>query len=165
MASGTLMPFQAINQELGGDFECLEASFESNPQNIHIAIGSGVGDVQLKFTRENVGNLLNIVDRNYPDNAMIKALGEMLSVLLATIPNGNKGVIVFFPSFVFLQSVVGFWKAKGSWTLILQGKTVFVDQEGSEWGNQQAIFTVYRGRMSEGYDFRDDLCRMAICKS
>jgi hypothetical protein len=56
-------------------------------------------------------------------------------------------------------------KAKGSWTLILQGKTVFVDQEGSAWGNQQAIFTVYRGRMLEGYDFRDDLCRMAICKS
>lgn len=111
--------------------------------------------------------------------AMVDALGSSLVHFVATIPDG---VVVFFPSYAYLDQVVLQWEKKKSedalsiWSLLSLQKPVFretkdtwraddVFQEYTQAidSNRGALLlSVIGGKMSEGINFSDQLGRGVI---
>ncbi len=167
LASGTLTPFHSMKLELGGIFETLQTTHQVDPDSVYIGICSQMDNVLLTFTHFNLFGLLNVGAHNsiaIPENPIVNGLGKALQSLYSTLVNGQEGILNFFPSFVMLNGCIRYWSRIGVMSRIMGGKTYWVDDGITGWNGQQVMLTVYRGRMSEGFDFRDDLCRMVICK-
>lgn len=134
---------------------------------ITLPVAKGPGNVELEFTYEK---------RNTP--VMIQTLGQCLIELSSVIPDG---LVVFFPSYVYLDQVVARWQAKpvrtvkNIWDQLTGQKPIFRESKsGKPTGvddvlNQysQAIATgkgglllaVIGGKLSEGINFSDALGR------
>ena len=115
--------------------------------------------------------------RNSP--TMIDALGHCLSELCASIPGG---VVVFFPSYRYMDEVILRWKggktaADGTlWNHIAKRKPVFQELKdvsgvqdvlheystSIEKGNGGLLLSVIGGKMSEGINFSDQLGRGVV---
>ena len=134
---------------------------------IALQIAKGPGDQEFDFTYEK---------RN--TSSMIEALGHFLIQLCSTVPDG---LVVFFPSYAYLDQVAVGWqiKPKGPqksiWDHLLSKKTIFCDSKttsADEVLNQysQAIscgqggllFSVIGGKLSEGINFSDSLGRGVV---
>jgi len=111
---------------------------------------------------------------------MIDALGNCLSDLCASIPDG---VVVFFPSYRYMDEVILRWKrdhsaATGgtSWSQIAKQKPIFQEFKDSpgdenilheysssiEEGKGGLLLSVIGGKMSEGINFSDQLGRGVV---
>lgn len=111
--------------------------------------------------------------------AMIDVLGQSLLKISATIPDG---VVVFFPSYSYLNQVVLRWQKGGSrtassiWDRLSSQKNIFqeckdavgVDDVLGEYtkaishGKGGLLLSVIGGKMSEGINFSDKLGRGVI---
>lgn len=114
-------------------------------------------------------------ERNSVD--MIKALGMTIVQLMYKIPHG---MVVFFPSYAYMDSVVKIWQSAGIYDTINRYKKVFTEPSGSvdevltEFGSHiqeckdtktpggAMLFSVVGGKMSEGINFSDDLARGVV---
>lgn len=109
---------------------------------------------------------------------MIKSLGQAISDLMVNIPHG---MVVFFPSYAYMNSVINIWKKTGIFSKIDGYKKVFteptdvsVDEVLVQFGNHiqeckdtqvgggAILFSVVGGKMSEGINFSDDLARGVV---
>ncbi|CAJ1358568.1 unnamed protein product [Effrenium voratum] len=104
----------------------------------------------------------------------VQELGESILKLVQPIPGG---VLVFLPSYQSLELCAALWRRAGLLARLAEVKTVILEPRGG--GQLQAAcasfvasvrngpgalcLAVYRGKMSEGLDFADDLCRAVIC--
>lgn len=115
--------------------------------------------------------------RNLP--VVIDALGQSLIRISGTVPDG---MVVFFPSYSYLDEVVRQWQkeafrgAKRVWDLLSLHKPVFQeikDAAGVESllrdytqsidnGKGGLLFSVVGGKMSEGINFADKLGRAVV---
>lgn len=131
-------------------------------------VAKGWDGIEFDFTYEK---------RNSPTT--IDALGQSLSDLCASIPDG---VVVFFPSYRYLDDVVARWKggkAAGNltvWEQITKQKPVFQESKdvpGVENVLQDYSASIYQdkgglllsvvgGKMSEGINFSDRLGRAVV---
>ncbi len=89
---------------------------------------------------------------------------QLLLSLAQVVPDG---MIVFFPSYGFLETCVAAWHASGSLQALLQHKLVFVEtrdaretaialanfQQACDVGRGALLLCVARGKVSEGVDF------------
>ena len=111
--------------------------------------------------------------------AMIDVLGKTLSEMIRFIPDG---VVVFFPSYAYLDQVTKRWQhasvggVKNIWSQLLEQKCVFrefkekagVDDVLSEYskaidaGKGGLLLSVVGGKMSEGINFSDKLGRGVV---
>lgn len=111
--------------------------------------------------------------------SMIKTLGQTILDLMHSIPHG---MVVFFPSYAYMNSVVRIWKTAQMYDRMDQYKKVFTEPTGSSvdevltlfsnhiqackdktsGGGGAVLFSVVGGKMSEGINFSDDLARGVV---
>ena len=128
-----------------------------------LAPASGMDDVeQFDFT---------LAKRN--SKRLLDSLGHSIAAIAETVPDG---LVVFFPSYVYLDEVVASWKAGPLWSKIDGVKPVFqetkgvssVDQtlvaysEAIDSGRGGLLLAVIGGKLSEGINFSDRLGRGVV---
>lgn len=103
-----------------------------------------------------------------------KMLGKLYEFLLALCNIVPDGVVVFLPSYKFLDSIMGVWRNKGKLGALLGPKKIFCESadqpdifsryvEQIRVSGQGAIlFAVVGGRLSEGINFQDELARAVV---
>lgn len=96
--------------------------------------------------------------------------------LLDLAPNAVAGLVVFFPSYGYLDQIIGSWRQQGLLERLNDIKPVFCDSRG---GNAEETFEAYKdsvrvdqrgalllsvigGKLSEGINFSDDLGRCVV---
>lgn len=131
-------------------------------------ISTGLNNVDFEFTYSK---------RN--SQAIVNALGLSLVEISAVIPDG---LVIFFPSYSYLDQVVSQWQKEGNgasksiWSLLLSRKPVFREAKDTLSADDvlqeytQSVFnnrgglllSVVGGKMSEGINFSDRLGRGVI---
>ena len=101
------------------------------------------------------------------DNALLAELTKYLHVLYDRVP---RGIVVFFPSFSFLQLFVCYLHSSQQYSQLTQKRRLFVEEHGKDVFKEYAsylskddagaaLFAVVGGKLSEGINFSDDLGR------
>lgn len=163
LAGGTLDPmseflhlFSSIPRHLLTICDCEHVI---PPENMEMFIFKRLENVDLNLIYSN---------KNQPET--LNAIGIVLLQICQVIPNG---IVCFFSSFEHITKFVKFARENGIFERIQQLKRVFIDQRNSAvnfdhyvnaaLGAQGAIlFTVVRGSLSEGINFRGDVGRCAV---
>ncbi len=135
---------------------------------IALPVAKGPGGIDFDFTYDK---------RNSP--AMIEALGNCLLQLSNIIPDG---LVVFFPSYAYLEQVVLRWQTKGSgavkpiWDRLQERKPIFRESKATTGtddlldrysqaiatGHGGLLLSIIGGKMSEGINFSDALGRGVV---
>lgn len=135
---------------------------------IAVPVAKGPGGIDFDFTYDK---------RNSP--AMINALGSCLLQLSNIIPDG---LVIFFPSYTYLEKVVLSWQTKSSgaakpvWDRLLERKPIFRESKATTGvddvldqysqaianGHGGLLLSVIGGKMSEGINFSDALGRGVV---
>lgn len=119
---------------------------------------------------------LNFLFKNRMNDSMIINLGLCLIKLVSSIPNG---IVIFFPSYKYLELVVTKWKEQNIYQKIEALKdqifteikssnttdellTNYCDKVFQKDGNGAVLFSVVGGKLSEGINFSDELARAVI---
>ncbi|XP_061630214.1 ATP-dependent DNA helicase DDX11 [Phyllopteryx taeniolatus] len=178
IAGGTMQPVSDFKQELlfsAGVQEERIAEFSCGhvipPENIlPIALCSGPSGQELDFTYQK---------RDSP--CMMNETGRILSNICNVVPGG---VVCFFPSYEYLRRIVAHWESGGILTRLAKKKKIFQEpkkanqveqvlgefsrciqrcvQQGGGGLTGALLFSVVGGKMSEGINFSDDLCRCVV---
>ena len=136
-----------------------------------VPVSAGPNDVEFDFT---------FAKRNSPQ--MMETLGNCLVELAACIPDG---LVVFFPSYAYLDQVVAYWKSKSRnsnaasmavWDRLLRCKPIFQESKATSStdtlltdytlsissNKSGLLFSVIGGKLSEGINFSDALGRGVV---
>ena len=160
-ASGTLSPIDsfASSLQLSKPHLVLENAHVVSSDNVCISIiGKGATNGSLN------GSFENRTSVRYVDE-----LGTSLVALVNSIPDG---VLVFFSSYTTLEMFHNVWLNDGTLKRITENKKLFVETKGSSASDQKVLmgeydkqiqannngavlFSVCRGKSSEGMDFTD----------
>ena len=126
------------------------------------------------------GTVLDFTYGRRNDPQLITALGHSLVELAACIPDG---MVVFFPSYAYLDQVVVHWKkthlpkptSESIWDRLAAGKPIFQESRSSSvedtltsyslsitTGHGGLLLSVIGGKLSEGINFSDALGRAVI---
>jgi chromosome transmission fidelity protein 1 len=174
LAGGTMSPmddyvrhlFAYVDPDRLRTFSC--GHIIPNENLVAMPVAEGPGGIEFDFTYEK---------RN--SSTMIEALGTCLVELCNTIPDG---LVVFFPSYAYLDQVISRWQSKGIsiargiWDRLLRKKPVFresknttgIDDVLSQYSQAVAmgkgglLLSVIGGKMSEGINFSDALGRGVV---
>ena len=101
---------------------------------------------------------------------MIKSLGNIILNYVKSLNKG--GILIFFPSFNFLSQCYSIWVSDKIIEKISKIKKVYYDNKMNKniindfmlnKEKNSIIFSVVRGNISEGLDFKDDFARIVIC--
>ncbi|XP_077996565.1 general transcription and DNA repair factor IIH helicase subunit XPD-like [Glandiceps talaboti] len=107
------------------------------------------------------------------DMAVIRNYGNLLVEMANIVPDG---VVCFFPSYVYMESIVASWYEQGIIDNIQKKKLLFIEtqdaaetsvalhnyQKACENGRGAILLSVARGKVSEGIDFDHHLGRAVI---
>ena len=158
--SGTLSPFKLYEDELNIKFDItLENEHIVPKEQINFNILSNYEEGFFRFDYNNRNN-----------NQMIKALGKVIIDYCKNVQNG--GILVFFPSFYYLNECKKIWNECGINKNIENYKKLYIDsskdknlvtQIKNDVRKNYIFFSVFRGIASEGIDFSDDSARAVIC--
>ena len=158
--SGTLSPFKLYENEL-------KIKFGITLENQHIVPND---QINFNILSEYENGVFKFDYKNRKNINMIKDLGNKILDYCSEVRNG--GILVFFPSFYFLNLCKTIWNENGINKKIEVHKKIFIDSSQDkklisqlkEQRNKNYIFfSVYRGVASEGLDFSDDSARAVIC--
>lgn len=167
LAGGTMSPMGDYTQHLFSyvdpsriqTFSCGHIIPKENL--LTLPVSKGPSGIDLEFTYER---------RSSP--AMIEALGNSLVEICARIPDG---IVVFFPSYAYLDQVIAVWKARNIWTRLHTIKTIFQESktaaveatlasysEAISSGKGGLLLSIIGGKLSEGINFSDALGRGVV---
>jgi DNA excision repair protein ERCC-2 len=107
------------------------------------------------------------------DAAVVRNYGNLLVDISSIVPDG---VVVFFPSYDYMEQAVHQWMEQGLMTKIQHNKLVFVEttdnaemnlallnyRKACENGRGAILLSVARGKVSEGVDFDHHYGRAVI---
>lgn len=107
------------------------------------------------------------------DIAVIRNYGILLTEMASVVPDG---LVAFFPSYTYLESVVASWYEQGIIDRLLHKKLLFIETtdaaetslallnyiKACENGRGAVLLSVARGKVSEGVDFDHHLGRCVI---
>lgn len=107
------------------------------------------------------------------DMAVIRNYGNLLVEMSASVPDG---VVCFFVSYLYMETVVSIWNEQGVIGNIQKNKLLFIEtqdgpetalalynyQKACENGRGAILLSVARGKVSEGIDFDHHLGRAVI---
>jgi len=159
--SGTLTPFKIFEDEFQIKFDITleNKHIVPNDQFIFKIISDYSEFEKYKFDF-----------RNRDNTNMIKSLGNEIFNYCKMTSFG--GILVFFPSYFYLNKCFSTWNDAGIIFKIGQYKKVYVDTAKDKnlvgeikknLTKNYIVFSVFRGSSSEGIDFSDDWARMVIC--
>ncbi|SMN19110.1 similar to Saccharomyces cerevisiae YPL008W CHL1 Probable DNA helicase involved in sister-chromatid cohesion and genome integrity [Maudiozyma saulgeensis] len=83
------------------------------------------------------------------------------------------GIVGFFPSYQYLQFVIDHWTKSGKLKILKQHRKLFYERKDGEdilsdyintvsKGEGAILFAIVGGRLSEGINFQDNLCRAVV---
>lgn len=164
ITSGTLSPIDMYPKLL--DFRAvITTSFTmtlARPCICPMIVGKGNDQVAMtsKFESRN-------------DTSVIRNYGNLLSEMCAIVPDG---IVCFFVSYGYMESVIATWYEQGIIDLVLKHKLLFIETTDSaetslalynytkacENGRGAVLLSVARGKVSEGVDFEHHLGRCVI---
>ncbi|CAD7926345.1 unnamed protein product [Amoebophrya sp. A120] len=195
LASGTLCPVESFFSELGQDFadrqvtgkflsRCLsplEAEHVIGPEQLLVQKMSVVGSGnRLQRFSSDYNTIRKAGNWNEP---LLRDLGLSLVKMCSDIPGG---VLIFFPSYTFLNKIAGFWRSNFGrcpelqnqtiWDALEQTKKNIVKEESAldieelkaqysnyiEQDGEALLLGVMRAKCSEGISFNDHYCRAVI---
>ena len=160
VTSGTLSPTDSLEGELGVPFPVkVEAPHIVPRRQILVEATDALGDFTAK-TQESDG-----VARN---------LGNLLLRYVPIVPGG---VLVFLPKYSLVERVMDEWAADGTLERLEAHKRVVAEERGADTlaptletfreavasGAGALFLAVYRGKVSEGLDFKDENARAVFC--
>ncbi|KAM0686803.1 hypothetical protein COBT_001967 [Conglomerata obtusa] len=157
LLSGTLTPFKSFSSELGHTFgTCVEAPHIVNKSNVF------VGCIQ----RGNSGKEILGTYKNTESFEYLDQIKDTIIKIRDKVKNKG-GTLVFVPSYSFLDNLI---KRIGKDRRFLQEPknglqfdAVFLKYKRSiERKEGPILLCVYRGRASEGMDFKDEYARAVI---
>ncbi|XP_047523288.1 Fanconi anemia group J protein homolog isoform X2 [Pieris napi] len=164
IASGTLAPLISMHSELGTKFP-----LEANPR--HIISSDRVWIGSLSTCPD--GSPLQCIYSELQQVHIQDALGKIVVHVCSITPSG---VLCFLPSYWVMNKLITRWQDTGIWNKLESIKNVF--QEGRNVRDHNDImedyyecaassrgallFAVYRGKVSEGMDFKDHQARAVI---
>jgi DNA excision repair protein ERCC-2 len=107
------------------------------------------------------------------DTAVIRNYGQLLVEFAKVVPDG---IVCFFTSYLYLESVVASWYDQGIVDTLLRYKLLFIETQDSaetsyslmnyvkacECGRGAVLLAVARGKVSEGVDFDHHLGRAVL---
>lgn len=165
LTSGTLSPLRAFAAELGVEFKhTLEANHVCDINKQLVALG---------VQRMN-NELLDCTFKNAERLDFQSAIGDAVHLVATSTPGG---VLVFFPSYAMLERCSNRWKQTGLWDALERVKPISIETKGSSEEFDRAVvqyralcaqqsgglfFAVFRGKLSEGIDFRDEQARAVV---
>lgn len=158
--------FAYVNPDRLQTFSCGHIIPKANLVAISVAKGPGGMDFDFTYGKRS-------------SSAMIEALGTCLLEICNTIPDG---LVVFFPSYAYLDQVVSRWQSKstdatnGVWDRLLSKKPIFRESKTTTGaddvlaqysiaiatGKGGLLLSVIGGKMSEGINFSDALGRGVV---
>ncbi|KAJ1661866.1 hypothetical protein EV178_006351 [Coemansia sp. RSA 1646] len=174
LTSGTLSPIDSYASELRTEFQStLEANHVVEPSRFKaMCIKTGPSGGLLEGKYKNADMLL------FQDD-----LGKAISSIAARCPDG---MLVFVTSYSLLNKLIARWEVTGDLAEIAVHKEIFTEGQGSSkeefdkllssyrqlmkkdrndgtpLARGAIMFAVYRGKVSEGIDFSDHLCRTIV---
>lgn len=168
LAGGTLQPIEETRQRLfpwlpSNQLQFFSCSHIVPPESIMpIAVSHGPSGQSFDFSHNSRSS-----------TKMIQELGLLMSNLVAMVP---EGVIVFFSSFEYETQVHTAWSNSGILTRITKKKRVFREprrnteveavlrdyKEAIESGRGAIMLAVVGGKVSEGINFSDGMCRCVV---
>lgn len=171
LAGGTMKPvddilYQLLNSESIKRLKTFSCGHVVNKSNIKLlSLTEGPSKTTFNFRYTNRENI-----------AMLNDFGIVLSNIVNIVPGG---IVIFFPSFSYMNYIISFFKSKGIWTRLESKKHLFVepkdgsllermlkkynfsiDQRSEKHG--AVLFSVVGGKLSEGINFSNDYGRMVI---
>ncbi|KAJ1663292.1 hypothetical protein IW140_005142 [Coemansia sp. RSA 1813] len=174
LTSGTLSPLSSYASELRTEFaSTLEADHVVSPDRfLAMCIQCGPAGQLLE------GKYANVDYQSYQDD-----IGQAVASIAAKC---SGGMLVFAPSYSLLNKLIARWRETGEMAKINKHKKPFIELQGdsahsfnrllsaykkflSDRSNNSTegqcgavMFAVYRGKISEGIDFSDHLCRTIV---
>lgn len=164
LTSGTLSPLNAFAGELDCQFNhTLEASHVCDLKTrLYARAYTHFGQERLDGTYANASR---------PE--YVAAIGECVATIVEDTPGG---VLVFFPSYSMVNRCVEIWQNNGTWERISKQKRMLVEgnkgsfdddistyrRECANDGPGAVFLAVFRGKLSEGIDFKDEAARAVI---
>ncbi|KZT56338.1 DNA repair helicase [Calocera cornea HHB12733] len=179
LAGGTMEPigdfrtqlFPQLPEDRFGTFSCGHVIARENLTAVAISTGPKGGELSFKFSSRG-------------DKAMAEELGQALVNLLSLVPDG---MVVFMPSYAFLNQMKEVWLTDGTLLKMAAKKKIFyepqetgsveevlrdyavsIDHAVSEAPNGLArtggalLFAVVGAKLSEGLNFSDSLARAVV---
>ncbi|KAJ6557257.1 helicase C-terminal domain-containing protein [Mycena vulgaris] len=174
LAGGTMSPisdvinqlFSQLPEEKITSFSCGHIIPEANLQTIVVGKGPRGGELEYKAGKQG-------------DETVIGELGQILLNFAALVP---RGMIVFFPSYHFLNTAKAAWQKSGVLARFEGKKKVFFEPEQATQVDQVLqgysaavhetsesvkskgglLFAVIGAKLSEGLNFADDLARAVV---
>jgi len=159
--------FSHLPSEKITSFSCGHIIPEENLQTLVVNKGPGGGDLEFKADKQN-------------DPTTIAQLGQVLLNFTSVVP---AGMIVFFPSYKFLNTAKAMWLKTGMLDKFALKKPVFFEPEEStevekvlqeyatatissvidnDKRSGAILFAVIGAKLSEGLNFADDLARCVV---
>ena len=107
------------------------------------------------------------------DQSVVRNYGQLLVEVVKTVPDG---VVCFFTSYLYLESVVAAWYDQGIVTSLQRHKLLFIETQDADetslallnyikackCGRGAILLSVARGKVSEGVDFDHHLGRAVL---
>ncbi|KAL1707545.1 helicase C-terminal domain-containing protein [Schizophyllum commune] len=174
LAGGTMSPMSDVFNQLFShvaaerltSFSCGHIIPASNLQTLVVTKGPKGGPVEFKAERQK-------------DPAAIEELGQVLFNLVCVTP---KGMVVFFPSYNFLNAAKAAWGQSGTLSRLEGRKKIFFEPEETTDVDKvlqsyaaavhevdpsrpkpgALLFAVIGAKLSEGLNFADDLARSVV---
>ena len=168
LSSGTLSPFRQVESQLGFEFDIkksfkpvadIERNFFSSIITKHCKFP------EFKFTKQD----------EYQTEIfeyMIERLGEAIHEIVNVTPNG---VLIFFSSYRVYHNCLKVWLLRDFFSILQRKKKVYFEEPGVDLTenlkgferdartiNGAILLGVCGGRMSEGFNFSDELARAVI---
>ncbi|KAG7344456.1 DNA repair helicase rad3 [Nitzschia inconspicua] len=123
------------------------------------------------------GERLTVTYQHFREPSFFPKLGAAIASVVECIPSG--GVLVFLPSYSFLDRCVSSWSEIEIWSRLTRSKgKIIVEPTKSQEDFKKArddfhdtikntgkclLLAVFRGKMSEGISFNDEFARGVIC--
>lgn len=118
--------------------------------------------------------LLNTKYKNRDSATIHRNYAQLITELAQSVPDG---MIVFFPSYLYMETCVASWHTSGLLQGLLQHKLVFIEtrdaretsialrnyQRACDTGRGAVLLCVARGKVSEGVDFSHHHGRCVVC--
>jgi DNA excision repair protein ERCC-2 len=108
------------------------------------------------------------------DPSVVRNYGNLVTEFCKLTPDG---VVVFFPSYLYMESVISMWQGMGILDTVWNYKLILVETPDSQEtslaletyrtacnnGRGAVLFSVARGKVSEGIDFDHHYGRTVLC--
>lgn len=164
ITSGTLSPIDIYPRILNFEPVLMKSLPISLDRNIMSPLIVGRGSDQTSLTsRFDIRN----------DPAVIRNYGQLLLEMVQVTPDG---LVAFFPSYSYLETILAIWMEMGIIESVLGYKLIFIEtpdgkesedalsnyRKACDSGRGAVMFSVARGKISEGIDFNNHYGRAVI---